>query len=131
NETPEPIDYNTVSSYVYSHPEVAMVGLTEKKAKEKGYDLKIGIFPFKANGKALVHGDASGFAKIITDKKTEDILGVHMIGPDVTNLISEAGLAKVLDAYASEIGATIHPHPTLSEVIGEAALAVDGKQIHG
>src|SRR5699024_11019296 len=75
NETPEPIDYNTVSSCVYSHPEVAMVGLTEKKAKEKGYDLKIGIFPFKANGKALVHGDASGFAKIITDKKTEDILG--------------------------------------------------------
>src|SRR5699024_2351235 len=112
-------------------PETARYEQNEKKVKKKGYYLKIVIFPFKANGKALVHGDASGFAKIITDKKTEDILGVHMVGPDVTNLISEAGLAKVLDASAREIGATIHPHPTLSEVIGEAALAVDGKQIHG
>src|SRR5699024_12434559 len=74
NETPEPIDYNTVSSCVYSHPEVAMVGLTEKKAKEKGYDLKIGIFPLKENGKELVHGDASDFAIVITDKSTVHIL---------------------------------------------------------
>jgi len=131
NQNPDPIDYQTVASCVYSYPEAAMVGLTEKQANEKGYQFKTGVFSFKANGKALVHGDTSGFAKIITDKKTDDVLGVHMVGPDVTNLISEVGLAKVLDASAAEIGATIHPHPTLSEVIGEAALAVDGKQIHG
>ncbi|GEN85444.1 dihydrolipoyl dehydrogenase [Oceanobacillus sp. FSL W8-0428] len=131
DENPQKIDYNTVSSCIYANPEAARVGLTEKQAKEEGYELVIGKFPFKAVGKALVYGETDGFVKIITDKKTQDLLGVHMIGPHVTDMISEAGLAKVLDATAWEISQTIHPHPSLSEVIGEAALAVDEKQIHG
>ncbi|MDV2580930.1 dihydrolipoyl dehydrogenase [Alkalibacillus haloalkaliphilus] len=131
NENPEPINYNHVASCIYSNPEMASVGLTENQAKEQGYNVKVGKFPFQAVGKALVHGEKEGFAKIITNEDNEDLLGVHMIGPHVTDMISEAGLAMVLDATAWEIGETIHPHPTLSEVLGEAALAVDGKQIHG
>ncbi|GAA0458211.1 dihydrolipoyl dehydrogenase [Alkalibacillus silvisoli] len=131
NENPEPINYNHVASCIYSNPEIASVGLTEKQAIDQGYDVKVGKFPFQAVGKALVHGEKEGFTKIITNKDNEDLLGVHMIGPHVTDMISEAGLAMVLDATAWEIGESIHPHPTLSEVIGEAALAVDGKQIHG
>ena len=92
--------------------------------------MKVGKFSFKAIGKALVYGESDGFVKIIADKETNDILGVHMIGPHVTDMISEAGLAMVLDATPWEIAHTIHPHPTLSEVMGEAALAVDGKAIH-
>ncbi len=124
------IDYNLVSRCIYSNPEAASVGITEQQAKEKGFDVKVGKFSFKAIGKALVYGESDGFVKIIADKKTNDILGVHMIGPHVTDMISEAGLAMVLDATPWEIASTIHPHPTLSEVMGEAALAVEGKAIH-
>lgn len=131
NQTPTPIDYDSVPSCIYSGPEAASVGLTEAQAKEQGFDIKVGKFPFAANGKALVFGESEGFVKIIADKNTDDLLGVHMIGPHVTDMISEVGLAKVLDATPWEIAATIHPHPTLSEGIAEAALAVDGKQIHG
>lgn len=131
DQNPSPIVYDNIPTCIYSNPEVASVGLTEKQAKEKGFDVKVGKFPFKAVGKALVHGESDGFVKIIADKKTDDLLGCHMIGPHVTDMISEAGLAKVLDATPWEIAESIHPHPTLSEVIGEAALAVDGKQIHG
>lgn len=130
NENPHPIDYTLVSKCIYSSPEAASVGLTEDEAKEKGHDVKTGKFSFKAIGKALVYGESDGFVKIVADKETNDILGVHMIGPHVTDMISEAGLAKVLDATPWEIAHTIHPHPTLSEAIGEAALAVDGKAIH-
>ncbi|TFE03176.1 dihydrolipoyl dehydrogenase [Jeotgalibacillus salarius] len=126
----EPIDYSLVSKCIYSSPEAASVGLTEQQAKDAGHDVKIGKFPFKAIGKALVFGKSDGFVKIIADKASNDILGVHMIGPHVTDMISEAGLARVLDATPWEVGQTIHPHPTLSEAIGEAALAVDGKAIH-
>ncbi|ARK31377.1 dihydrolipoyl dehydrogenase [Halalkalibacter krulwichiae] len=127
---PEVINYETVPKCIYSSPEMASVGLTEKEAKEQGYQLKIGTFPFKAIGKALVYGETEGFVKVIVNAKNDDLLGVHMIGPHVTDLISEAALAKVLDAASFEIAETIHPHPTLSEVIGEAALAVDGFAIH-
>lgn len=126
----EPIDYTKISRCIYSSPEASSVGITEKQAKEQGFDVKIGKFPFMAIGKALVNGNSDGFVKIVTDKKTDDILGVHMIGSHVTELISEAGLAMVLDATPWEISSTIHPHPSLSEVMGEAALAVDGKAIH-
>ncbi len=129
-ENPHPIDYSLVSKCIYSSPEAASVGLTEDEAKEKGYEVKTGKFSFKAIGKALVYGVSDGFVKIVADKETNDILGVHMIGPHVTDMISEAGLAKVLDATPWEVAHTIHPHPTLSEAIGEAALAVDGKAIH-
>lgn len=127
---PSPIDYSLVSKCIYSSPEAASVGLTEEEAKDSGFNVKTGKFPFKAIGKALVFGESEGFVKIVADKDTDDLLGVHMIGPHVTDLISEAGLAKVLDATPWEISQTIHPHPTLSEAIGEAALAVDGRAIH-
>ena len=130
DQNPEPIDYTMVSSCIYSSPEMASVGLTEDQAKEQGHNVKIGKFPFKAIGKALVFGESDGFVKIVADADNEDLLGVHMIGPHVTDMISEAGLAKVLDAASWEVAHTIHPHPTLSEAIGEAALAVDGKAIH-
>jgi dihydrolipoamide dehydrogenase len=129
-QNPSPIDYTMVSKCVYSRPEVASVGLTEEEAKAKGYEVKVGKFPFKAIGKALVFGEAEGFVKIVADQKTNDLLGVHMVGPHVTDMISEAGLARVLDATPWEVAHTIHPHPTLSEAMAEAALAVDGKAIH-
>ncbi|CAM3744462.1 dihydrolipoyl dehydrogenase [Aeromicrobium ponti] len=130
-QNPSPIDYSLVSKCIYSAPEAASVGLTEDEAKEKGFNVKTGKFSFRAIGKALVFGESDGFVKIVADKDTDDILGVHMIGPHVTDMISEAGLARVLDATPWEVAHTIHPHPTLSEAIGEAALAVDGKAIHG
>ncbi|MCY8232865.1 dihydrolipoyl dehydrogenase [Priestia endophytica] len=115
---------------VYSSPQAASVGLTEEEAIKNGFQVKVGKFPFQAVGKALISGEESGFAKIIADKETDDILGVHLIGPNVTELISEAGLAKVLDATPWEMAHAVHPHPSLSEVLGEAALSVDGKAIH-
>ncbi|WP_416720544.1 dihydrolipoyl dehydrogenase [Bacillus subtilis] len=127
---PHPLDPTLVPKCIYSSPEAASVGFTEDEAKANGHNVKIGKFPFMAIGKALVYGESDGFVKIVADRDTDDILGVHMIGPHVTDMISEAGLAKVLDATPWEIGQTIHPHPTLSEAIGEAALAADGKAIH-
>jgi dihydrolipoamide dehydrogenase len=119
-----------VARCIYTRPEAAAVGLTEQEAKDQGYQVKVGKFSFNAIGKALVYGESDGFVKIISDEKTQDVLGVHMIGPHVTDLISEAALARVLDATPYEIAETVHPHPTLSEIIGEAALAVEGKAIH-
>ncbi|HEX7065002.1 MAG TPA: dihydrolipoyl dehydrogenase [Bacillales bacterium] len=130
DQNPEPIDSTMIARCVYSRPETASVGLTEDEAKEQGYDLKVGKFPFQAIGKALIYGEAEGFVKFVTDEKTDDLLGVHMIGPHVTDMISEASLARVLDAASWEVAETIHPHPTLGEIMGEAALAVDGKAIH-
>ncbi|WP_079479785.1 dihydrolipoyl dehydrogenase [Halobacillus salinus] len=131
DKNPHPINADQVPTCIYSNPEVASVGLTEKQAEEQGYDVKVGKFPFQAIGKALVYGETDGFVKVIADKETDDLLGVHMVGPHVTDMISEAGLAKVLDATPWEIAESIHPHPTLAEAIGEAAMAVDGNQIHG
>ncbi|WP_144547611.1 dihydrolipoyl dehydrogenase [Bacillus sp. X1(2014)] len=127
---PSPLQYHLVSRCIYSNPEVSSVGITEDQAIEKGHKVKTGKFSFRAIGKALVFGESDGFVKIVADEETNDILGVHMIGPHVTDMITEAGLAMVLDATPWEIAHTIHPHPTLSEAIGEAALAVDGKAIH-
>ncbi|MGO0060908.1 dihydrolipoyl dehydrogenase [Brevibacillus fluminis] len=124
------LDATKVPKCTYSRPEVASVGLTEQEAKDKGYQVKAGKFSFKAIGKALVYGETDGFVKVVVDAKTNDLLGVHMIGPHVTEMIAEANLARVLDATPWEIAQTIHPHPTLSEAIAEAALAVDGKSIH-
>lgn len=125
-----PINPLHIPRCTYSRPEVGSIGLSEAEAKEKGYEVKVGKFPFRAVGKSLVFGEVDGFIKMISDKKTDDLLGVHIIGPHATDLISEAGLAKVLDATAWEIAHAIHPHPTLSEVFGEVALAVDGEAIH-
>ncbi|MCT2537499.1 dihydrolipoyl dehydrogenase [Aquibacillus koreensis] len=130
-QKPEPLNYNQIPSAIYSHPEIASIGLTEQQAKENGFSVKTGKTTFKAIGKALVYGEDAGFVKVIADKDTNDLLGIHMIGPHVTDMISEAGLAMVLDATPWEITQTIHPHPSLSEAIGEAALAVEGRKIHG
>ncbi|WP_059104909.1 dihydrolipoyl dehydrogenase [Shouchella shacheensis] len=126
----EPLDYATVPSCIYSFPESSSVGFTEAQAKEAGHSVKVGKFPFQAIGKALVQGEAEGFVKLIADSDNDDLLGVHIIGAHATDLISEAALAKVVDAAHFEIAETIHPHPTLSEIIGEAALAVDRRAIH-
>ncbi len=131
NEQPEKLNYDQVPTCIYSNPEVASVGLTEKEAKEAGFNTAVGTFPFQANGKALVYGQAEGFTKIIANKDNDDLLGIHMVGPHVTELISEAGLAMVLDATPWELTQTVHPHPSLSEVVGEAALAVTNEHIHG
>ncbi|MBC1563925.1 dihydrolipoyl dehydrogenase [Listeria booriae] len=129
---PQPaINYNHVPRCTYTSPEIASVGITEEQAKAEGFDVKTGKFFFRGIGKALVYGESDGFIKVVADKKTNDLLGVFMIGPHVTDMISEAALAHVLDATPFEIGNTIHPHPTLAEAFGEAALAVDGLAIHG
>lgn len=128
---PVAIDYTRIPKCTYSRPEVASVGLTEAQAAEQGHHVKVGKFNYRANGKALVYGESDGFVKVVADADTDDVLGVHMVGPHVTDQISEAGLALVLNATPWELGGAIHPHPTLSEAIGEAALAVDGHAIHG
>ncbi|MCR8643518.1 dihydrolipoyl dehydrogenase [Paenibacillus sp. N1-5-1-14] len=128
-ETPHSQALHTIPRCIYGRPEIASVGWTEEQAVAQGYEVQTGKYSFKALGKALVHGEADGFAKVITDKKTHDILGVHLIGPHVTEHISEAALAQFLQANSIQVGKMIHPHPTLSEIIGEAMLAVDGKAI--
>lgn len=129
--SPVPLDARLVPRCTYSRPEVASLGLSEREASEQGFRTKIGKIPFRAMGKARVHGDVDGFVKIIADAKTEDVLGVHMIGPHATELISEAGLAGLLEATPWEISQAIHPHPTLAEAMGEAALAVEERAIQG
>jgi len=124
------MDYNAQPRATYCRPEVASVGLTEPQAKEKGFDIKVGKVPFQAIAKALIGGEYEGFAKVIGDRKTDDTLGVHVVGPHATDLIAEASLAFQLDATPWEIGAATHPHPTLAEVVGEAAMAVDGRSIN-
>lgn len=122
----EPMDAHLIPRCIYSRPEAASVGITEAAAKEQGYRIKTAKYSFKPLGKALVSGDNDGFVKVIADEDTNDILGVHMIGPHVTELISEAALAQVLSATPWEVGQTIHPHPALSEALAEAMLMIDG-----
>ncbi|SDB92003.1 dihydrolipoamide dehydrogenase [Pelagirhabdus alkalitolerans] len=116
---------------VYSSPEVAMVGLTENEAKQQGLDIIVKKCPFSAIGKAHINGDYSGFIKLIVDRQSKDVIGVHMIGSTVTELISEAGLSMILNAEASEIASLAHPHPSLSEAFQEASLSIDDQMIHG
>jgi len=125
-----PINYDHVPNATYTDPEVASVGLTEKKAKERGYDVKIGKFPFTANSKAKIIGDAGGLVKYVVDAKYDEILGVHIVGPKATELIVEACAALELEATSESIAKTIHAHPTLSEALMEAAEDVAGHAIH-
>ncbi len=124
------INYRVVPRCIYTHPEVAAVGLTAEEAVKAGYDLKIGKFPFMASGKATVMGEKEGFVKIITDKEFDEIIGVHIIGANATELISESAFAINLEAIGEELAETIHPHPTLSESIMEAAHALNNEAIH-
>jgi dihydrolipoamide dehydrogenase len=125
-----PVNHRRIASCTYCHPQVASIGLTEVRAKEEGYTVKIGRFPFTASGKAIALGETEGMVKVITDAKQGEILGVHIVGAEATELIAEAGLAVSLEATPEEIARTIHAHPTLAEAMGEAALAALGRAIH-
>jgi dihydrolipoamide dehydrogenase len=129
-ENPMPKDRNLVPRVTFSRPEVASFGLTKAQAEEEGYEVNETKFPFRAIGKALIEGEPNGFFKIVTDAETDLILGMHAIGPKVTDLITEGVFAKLVEGTAEEIGMTMHPHPSLSEVVGEAAMAVEGHPIH-
>ncbi|MCL5961516.1 MAG: dihydrolipoyl dehydrogenase [Chloroflexi bacterium] len=124
------MDYKIVPRAVYTSPEVASVGLTEKEAKEKGYAVKTGRFPFAANSKAMIHGQGVGFVKIVAESKYGEILGATIVGPRASDLISEISMVMKLEGTLDEIIATIHPHPTTSEAIREAALYAEGRPIH-
>ncbi len=126
----ETIDHDNIPSCTYCQPQVASIGLTESKAKEVGYEIKVGKFPFTASGKAHGIGEATGFVKIIFDAKYGEILGAHMIGPDVTELIAEIGVARNLEATGRSIFKTIHAHPTLSEAIMEASANAWGESVN-
>ena len=126
----EPIDYQNIPSCTYCVPEVASVGMTEEAAKEAGYKLKIGKFPFSASGKASAAGDKSGFVKLIFDEKYGELLGAHLIGQNVTEMVAELVSIRKLETTGHEIIKTIHPHPTMSEAIMEAAAAAYGEVIH-
>ncbi|MCG9793022.1 dihydrolipoyl dehydrogenase [Flavobacterium algicola] len=126
----DPIDYGNVPGCTYATPEIASVGMTEKQAKEKGYDLKIGKFPFSASGKAQASGNSDGFVKVIFDAKYGEWLGCHMIGAGVTDMIAEAVVARKLETTGHEILKSIHPHPTMSEAVMEAVADAYGEVIH-
>jgi dihydrolipoamide dehydrogenase len=124
------LDYEMMPRATYSYPQVASFGLTEAQAKERGYEIKIGRFPFQPNGKALGLGDYMGFVKIVVDAKYGEILGAHMIGPEVTELLPELTLARMMELTPHEIARNVHAHPTLSEVLMEAAHGAQGTPIH-
>ncbi|NMW31416.1 dihydrolipoyl dehydrogenase [Altererythrobacter sp. RZ02] len=127
---PHPLDRNNIPGCTYCHPQIASVGLTEAKAKEAGYDLKVGNFPFIGNGKAIALGEAEGFIKTVFDAKTGELLGAHMIGAEVTELIQGYTVGKTLETTEAELGQTVFPHPTLSEMMHESVLSAYGKALH-
>lgn len=129
-ENPEPLNYDNIPGCTYCSPEIASVGLTEKKAKEKGYDIKVGKFPFSASGKASAAGAKEGFVKVIFDAKYGEFLGAHMIGANVTEMIAEVVVARKLETTGHEIIKSVHPHPTMSEAVMEAAAAAYDEVIH-
>ena len=129
-KNPKPLNYKNIPGCIYTTPEVASVGMTEKEALEKGFELKIGKFPFTASGKASAAGNKDGFIKLIFDAKFGELLGAHMIGLNVTEMIGEMVVARTLETTGHEIIKSVHPHPTMSEAIMEAAAAAYGEVIH-
>lgn len=127
---PEPLNYKNIPACTYTNPEIASVGLTEKSAKEEGMDIKVGKFPFTASGKANASGEREGFVKLIFDAKYGELLGAHLIGANVTEMIAEIVVARNLETTGHEIIKSVHPHPTMSEAIMEAAAAAYGEVIH-
>jgi len=126
----EVLEYEFMPRATYCQPQVASFGLTESQAKERGYTIKVGRFPFQANGKALGLADYAGWVKIVVDEKYGEILGATMVGPEVTELLPELTLAHRAELTPAEIGRNVHAHPTLSEALMEAAHAVEGMPIH-
>lgn len=123
-------DARTIPNVVFTEPEIASAGLGEQEAKDAGYDLKVGKFPFSASGRAMAIDETNGFVKVLTDKKDNRVLGIHIVGPEASDLISEAALAIEMGAFAEDIALTIHPHPTLGEAVMEAAKHALGEAIH-
>jgi len=124
------VDYSNVPNCTYCHPEVASVGLTEDQAREQGYDIEVGKFPWVGNGRALASGDAEGYVKVIRDTRYSEILGAHIVGPHATELIAEYVIGRHLESTVEEIDLAMHPHPTLSEAVAEGALASLGRALH-
>jgi dihydrolipoamide dehydrogenase len=129
NHKPDAIDYNNIPGCTYCSPEIASVGFTEKAAKDAGYEVKVGKFPFMASGKASASGNTDGFVKVIFDAKYGEFLGAHMIGAGVTEMIAEVVVARKLETTHHEILNAIHPHPTMSEAVKEAVAAAYGEAI--
>jgi dihydrolipoamide dehydrogenase len=127
---PPQLDYQQMPRAIYCRPQVASLGLTEAQAREQGHSVKIGKFPLAASGKALAMGETDGMVKLVVDAEIGEVLGAHMIGPEVTELLGELGLTRVLEATTAELGWLVHPHPTVSEMVKEAALAADGQAVH-
>lgn len=127
---PGHVSYEAIPNIVYTHPELAGVGLTEEQVKERGIEYRLGRFLFRANGRAKSLGEEEGMVKIIADAKTDRLLGVHIVGPRASEMIAEAVVAFELHASAEDLARTVHAHPTLSEIVKEAALAVDGRALH-
>jgi dihydrolipoamide dehydrogenase len=127
---PRPVDYGNVPSCTYCRPQVASIGISEAKAKESGRSISVGKFPFAASGKAVALGETEGFVKVVADKATGEILGVHILGPEATEIIHEFAVGRTLEATLEEIIHTIHAHPTLSEAAFEATLGALGQAIH-
>lgn len=126
----DPIEARRVPRTTYCTPQIGSVGLSEREARDAGHEVRVGTFPFRANGRALIWDEPGGFCKVVADAATDDILGVHIVGHEVTELIAGPALGMLLEATPFEVSRAIAPHPTLSEVLGEAALAVSGEAIH-
>ncbi|MBI4545840.1 MAG: dihydrolipoyl dehydrogenase [Gemmatimonadetes bacterium] len=124
------VDYSNIPNVTYCHPEVASVGLTEEAARERGLEIEVGSFPWSANGRARTAGEGEGFIKVVRDKRYSELLGAHIVGPHASELIAEFVVGRHLEATAEEMDRAIHPHPTLSEAVAEAALAALGRAIH-
>ena len=127
---PPALDYTFMPRATYCIPQVASFGLTEAQATEQGRSIKVGKFPFRASGKALAIGEPVGMAKLVVDAEYGEILGAHLVGPEVTEMLGELSLARLLEGTTQELGWMVHSHPTLSEAIKEAALGADGGSIH-
>jgi dihydrolipoamide dehydrogenase len=127
---PSPLDYTWMPRATYCQPQVASFGLTEAQAKEKGYEVKVGSFNVQANGKALAMGETEGIVKLVVDSQYGELLGGHMIGPEVTELLGELAMTKMLEGTTLELGWAVHPHPSISEMLKEASLAAQGQAIH-
>jgi dihydrolipoamide dehydrogenase len=129
-QAPKPLERTNIPSCTYCHPQVASIGLTEPQARDSGREVKVGRFPFRASGRALAMGEQEGLVKLIADARYGEILGVHIVGPEATEMIAEVGALKTLEATLDELFLTVHAHPTLAEALLEAALAAEGRAIH-
>ncbi len=128
--SPQPLDYDQIPSAIYCRPQVASFGMTEAQAREQGHSIKVGKFPLAASGKALALNESEGMVKLVVDAEIGEVLGAHMIGGEVTELLGEIAMTRLLEATTAELGWLVHPHPTISEALKEAALAAEGEAIH-